>query len=405
MVVNPAAVGEQMGAPHAKVPPRFEQLHAGAALVLHRGSCLPLQFSYLSCRCCADVCPARVLHRAGNNLRLDDGCLSCGRCAAACPTGALSLPGLDVALVPAASAATVYIDCWKVPRHESPAICVRVPCVGAVSVGQWLALIANSGEVVALDRGWCERCSAGGTVHPAQASFTEARALLSAVGVPQAAMPRLLRRLLPARQMPESIPDARSERRIDRRRFFAGLAGELAEAATTYRGGSAPEPTPVCATRPGQVRAHERERRLAALAMLARRHGTRLPARLFPHIDISTRCRDHQVCASLCPTGALAVYEDGSASGVRFDALACIACGACADACPEQALSLHAESSGAVPATALSLTRHERRECYDCGACFSAIDDETHCPSCRKSRAAFAVFFGARGDSARAPPS
>jgi ferredoxin len=338
-------------------------------------------------------------------LQLDAGCLHCGRCAAACPTGALSLPGLSAALVAGTSAGTVYVDCRKVPPRESPADAVRVPCVGAVSVGQWLALAAKGGEVIALDRGWCRDCSAGGASHPAQAALTEACALLNEAGVPPTAMPRLLRRTLPAWQMPASIPDARSERRLDRRHFFAGLAGELAGVATAYRGAPAGEPTPTRATRPGQVRALERERRLAALATLAHRHGTRLPARLFPQIEISTRCRDHHVCASLCPTGALAAYADGGASGVRFDAFTCIACGACERACPEQALRLRAAGGDAVPTAAVVLTRHGRRECYDCGASFSAVAEESTCPSCRKSRAAFAPFFGARADSARAPPS
>jgi ferredoxin len=386
---------------------RCERLHATSSLGLRRAHCLSAQFPYLSCQCCVDSCPAKVLHRTDHQLQLDAGCLNCGRCAAVCPTGALSLPGLNAALAPGTSDRTLYVDCWKVPRSESPADAVRVPCVGAVSVGQWLALAAGGRVVMALDRGWCERCSAGGSIHPAQASLTEARVLLSETGVSQEAMPRLMRRLLPAWRMPRAIPAARAERHINRRRFFAGLAGELAEAATAYRGASdsGPTPTPTRATRPGQVRALERERRLAALALLARRRGTRLSPRLFPQIEISARCCDHHVCASLCPTGALAVYEDGGVSGVRFDAFACMACGACERACPEQALRLLAEGHGAVPTAAVVLTRHERRECYDCGASFSAVAEEPYCPSCRKSRGAFAMFFDARADGARAPPT
>lgn len=39
-------------------------------------------------------------------------------------------------------------------------------------------------------------------------------------------------------------------------------------------------------------------------------------------------------CQSVCPTGAIAVFESGVQSQVRLDLGSCIACGLCVDACP-----------------------------------------------------------------------
>lgn len=398
---------------------RFERLHSTSLLGFDRSSCLPLQFPYLTCKRCVDACPAGVLHRADDALRLEDGCLHCGRCVAACPTGALRASGFETGK-PARD--TVYLDCWKVPPEKSPAAAVRVPCLGGLTQSQWLALTvkSNGHGVVALDRGWCARCSAGaGETHPAATALTETRSLLHAISLPETQQPRLEPRPLPPERMPRQIPATDPAKGLGRRRFLQDLAREVTAAAVEMRGHE-PEPPEKRRRlgRPGALRARERERQLAWLALLARRRGSEMPAAVLPVVAIGAGCRNHRVCAALCPTGALRAYDAEGESGVAFDAYQCIACGHCERACPEHAIrfSAHGEAAAA-PERVLST--HQRRECVDCGLPFAdgiearaagqgwpggGFADPSRadrCPACRKSRAlvkqAFDQLFATRG--------
>lgn len=377
--------------PCAQPASGFRPLSPSATLAFDRSACLPVQAPYLSCSDCADVCPERVLHRTADGPVLDDGCLGCGRCVSACPTGALRAAGFGL---PERLVAPVFVDCWKVHPEASPAGALRVPCLGGVAVSQWLALAAASEPqgVVALDRGWCGRCTAGSpAAHPAAAALDTARDLLAAVS----AAPALLRielRRLPIRRLPHAIPGEDPAMMLGRRRFLRGLGRQFVATAAAWHDDPAPRvPDQLHA---GALRTPERDRRLLWLATLARGRGTALPASLFSTVTIGERCNNHRVCAALCPTGALAGYERDGTGGVAFDAFACIGCGHCERACPEQALRRSPAGTGPAPRRQrIALTGHRARECRGCGARFSAPGDSELCPPCAKSRALVGDLF------------
>lgn len=377
---------------------RYERLRPDASLGLWRDACLPLNFSYAHCRACEQACPVAALRVDSDWLSLTDACIGCGRCAAACPTGALGVGGCTVPASVARDADVVHVDCWKVPRSDSPPHALRVPCLGGLAVSQWLALVlvARGRPVIALDRGWCSRCPAGGGEHPAQANLKKARALLADIGMRRSDLPVLLTQRLPIATMPARIPAADEERAVSRRSFFSRLAREATATVVEVQTAdpAAGERRPA-ALKPGALRVPERDHRLALLTVLARRTGAPLPRQLLPAIAIGPNCCNHRVCAALCPTGALKSYQDENASGVWFDAGACIRCGCCEQGCPEKALRLMPPGSAANRAQTV-LTRHAQHECDECGTLFSATGDSGICPACHKSREAFSVFLAAR---------
>lgn len=382
----------------------FRRLNAQAPVGLRAGACLPLRTHHAECNACVTVCPVGVLARSDDGFSLADGCLGCGRCASVCPTGALAVQGFAPNPDDAGAAGTLAVDCHRVPAGLAPAGTLRVPCLGGLSVGRLLALRLAGGEgpLKLLDRGWCGTCPAGrGARHPARAALLEARAWLRQTGVPRALWPRLTRSQLPPAARPEPAGAAPSPP-VHRRDFFGELARELLAGAGAR---SAPRPAARAAVNPDrQRRSPERERRRLALAGLAARYGTTVPARFFPAVRIGDACRDHGLCAALCPTGALRVHAGDDVRGVAFDAAACIACGLCQAICPEQALRLQPEGGGTAD-TVIVLTGHATRACADCAQTFTASDRETRCPTCRKSRtfvqAGFKALFAGATDRAR----
>ncbi|MBI2294517.1 MAG: 4Fe-4S binding protein [Betaproteobacteria bacterium] len=366
--------------------------------------CLRLRSRYSDCDQCAQACPPRVLRVSHERIELADGCLRCGQCSAACPTEALQIEGFAADPAPAAaSKAPLHVDCWKVAASDSPRDAVRVPCLGGIAPHRLVRWHAASGgrQIVLLDRGWCDECRAGsGANHPAQEALAAARALLAALGVAEAALPRLGNLPLPRTRMPAEIPEPLAARPLSRREFFSGMTRAAARAIAPVVAGEGGERGQSRGARPGKVETTARSQLLAQAAALGKRRGRPLPAELFPALRVSDACRNHQVCATTCPTGALQAYAngDGAAAGIAFDAQACIACGDCTRACPEQALALLPQGDGEAPQGITVLTRWTLRECHDCGHEFADSGSSSVCPTCRKTReltrASFSQLFG-----------
>jgi len=390
-------------------PPTFQPIRPEYAVTFERSRCLRLRSRYNNCELCAQACPARVLRVTDTSVELGEGCLRCGQCSAACPTEALQTEGFAVSPPPAASSRTpLYVDCWKVPAADSQHDAIRVPCLGGIALHhlvQWHAA-AEGRQIALIDRGWCGQCGAGcGAPHPAQETLDAARALLSELGVPEQALPRMESLPLPRVQMPAEIPEPLAAQSLSRREFFAGFTRNTARAIAPM---AAVQPNEDAQSRRAHVAKIEisaRSQLLAQAAVVGGRHGRPLPAELFPALRIADACCNHQVCAATCPTRALQAYEseDGAAAGIAFDAAACIACGDCTRACPERALTLVPQGDGEVPRGATALTRWTLRECFDCGHEFADSGSSSVCSTCRKTRelarASFSQLFG----SARNP--
>jgi len=137
------------------------------------------------------------------------------------------------------------------------------------------------------------------------------------------------------------------------------------------------------------------------------RRGRMLPAGLSPALWVSDDCRNHQVCAAVCPTAALRVYASDAraATGIALDAGRCIACGDCTRACPERALTLAAQREGSAQDGVTVLTRWNLRDCRDCGDGFADPGPGVVCPTCRKTRALARTDFSRLFSSAgKGPP-
>ncbi len=368
----------------------FRRLNVQAPVGLRAEACLPLRTHRAECDACVTVCPVGVLHRSDAGFSLAEGCLGCGRCAAVCPMGALRVDGFSIGLPAAARGRALAVDCRKVPPEISSERAVRVPCLGGLAVSDLLALrlVAGRRAVVLHDRGWCAQCPAGGGAsHPLETALSTTRAWLAETGVPARLLPRLERRPLPPAVRPSGTPAAPHAMSAPRRAFLKRLTGEF---GTALSEAVAPEAAAARAANPRPAReparSFERERRIGLLRRLAANYGGRVPAELFPVLEVDASCRNHQLCATLCPTGALRAYSAKETRGIAFDAAACIACCQCLSACPEQAISLLPRRGNHPPRQPSRLTHHAGRGCVQCGREFYDRSDEVLCLGCRRAQ-------------------
>jgi ferredoxin len=389
---------------HAVAEPlQFKRLREGYPLGLREDACLALLSPrYASCRACEEICPARALKVGESALELAETCVNCGRCAAACPMGALGIPGFSVLEIRPAAGKPVAVECWKVPAEISAPDAVRVPCTGGLSAGRIveLAVMAGARPVQILDRGWCAACRAGGgKAHPAAAALERARGLLEKAGMEAGSLPGIVSATLPVDYMPMEIPAPISQQTLSRRAFFGALASKTTAAVDQVRPlapraearrkrGFEREPVP----------SRERSRQLRGLHHLTQRSGRPMPGSLFHRVEVSDACRNHLLCAKVCPTGALDVYEEETRSGLVFDSYTCIGCGLCAEVCPSDALRLLPNGNNPVPAQPVQLTGFGQKGCPRCGQVYDATAGEEVCPQCAKrnhlASSAFRTLFG-----------
>lgn len=368
------------------------RMRESSELSVSDASCLRLRSRYSECSFCVGACPVGAIRFSDDSLDVSSACLGCARCAGACPTGALKVNRFpDFAVLPRAAleADVLEVECARVPRWAAAKNALRLRCAGGIGAHDLLGLYAEREcrNARVIDRGLCGDCPASDRGrHPAAAAVSAARALLEGFGAPYAEGVAFEFRRLPQGARPLPAPHAEPEPDASRRDFLRRLAG-------------IPQGEPAADAAPARLAAKlipiQKTRTLRALQRIAAMAGGTMPAALLPKIEIRERCANHGVCVALCPTGALRRYEADGESGMEFDASACIACGDCRNACPEQAVRLMSQAKGSVAAGATRITRWVVRECYECGREFADSGAGNLCPPCRKTRASFSQLFGA----------
>ncbi len=353
------------------------------AVVYSSDRCLARWAPHVACEACLAVCPPKAIRTGERRIVSDGRCVGCGRCATVCPTGAIETTGYRPAIAAAGMAETdapVVVECRRVPAADCPAGAVRLPCLGGLAEADLidLRLAAGNRPVHLIDRGWCGACPAGGAEHPAWRVVERVARLLTEMGAAELS-PALVSRPEPRRRSGARADDIDAVAAPGRRALLRRLtaAPEADEAPTR----------PLCDGLPVEPLA--RKRTHAALERLADRLGVpAAPSSFYATVSISGRCRNHQVCVAVCPTGALAADTGATAASVVFESVRCIACGACARHCPEHAISLQPEGRPRPGDSERSvLSRHPLRACEGCGRRFAEPGTATLCLSCRKTRA------------------
>ncbi|RZI40402.1 hypothetical protein EGT07_23995 [Herbaspirillum sp. HC18] len=371
------------------VPERYRPFDGEARLLFWRDACVSARSAPDACRRCEEICPAAALSVRNDGPELLNACLGCGRCAAACPTGALAVKGFSNATLPTGNA-TIRVECWKVPRTLHRGDTISVPCVGGVTLPQllgWSAAAADR-QILFVEHGWCSSCAAGEVRHPGNAVLLQANRVLEACGRSSGTLLAWESHPLPLKLMPRDIPQPVAAETIGRRAFFRRFVSEVAASVPPPPAALAPiKPLrrQSSCPMPAQEQVH------ALLQQISAHYGNASPDALRPVLKISDGCQHHGVCGGVCPTGALAMYDEAGESGIEFNPNTCIACGLCARSCPESAITIDAQGGSA---GIRRLTRYTSAVCTNCHREYAGDAHGKLCPACEKQRAQARNLFG-----------
>ena len=339
--------------------------------------CVVVRNRHASCMRCAQACTSGAISVEDGAVNVDpDLCAGCGTCATVCPTCALEArhPADSELAVRAHEALdacgdTLVVACDSLWRRNADTIdadrAVRVTCLGRVEESLLVDAAARGAKRILLVHGPCECCPRSPGMHTYVEVVDNANLLLETWGSParvevREKLPRCVR-------LPEG--DGRPMQvgpgfDSSRREVFSQVGDAVAGMLTPQDGqqADAPGQQPVDSAQagdgvdqvPGALKTmldgtlphflpDRRERLLDALAELGEPAEVAIETRLWGRVSIDvSRCKGCLMCATFCPTGAIAKVESEDGDVVLEHRPAdCVKCRCCTDVCPTDALTLY----------------------------------------------------------------
>lgn len=329
-------------AAHAHVGAAFAAVD-GAAIRVHRGRCAKVRNRNVDCLKCAAACTSGCISLEEGELIIDASkCVGCGTCATVCPTCALealnpSDAELKAACLRAARASgderAVVVACHPAQQALGDAVgadaVVPVVCAGRVDESLLVALAAEGVRQVTVLCGPCDRCAQRHGRDTIELVTATARRLLNAWGG----------------DLDIVVADCPSDSAANG--AVACTPAASAQAATAGdEASSEPAAEKLLHVMKDGTLPHflpdRRERLLDALAQLGSPVEGALESRLWGAVVIDgARCASCRMCATFCPTGAIAKFDDADGTlGVTHAPGDCVKCGSCQDICPTGAIAL-----------------------------------------------------------------
>ena len=277
------------------------------------------------CTACADICPAAAVTLEPAPKFDPNTCLACDACTAACPTSALQgrLSPLEILhdACQSAQGGGAMLACQAVSTKNDAA--TRVPCISALTAEFYAGLALNGVDHITLYSADCGDCPLQSSLSQADDAVTDAKHLLSRLGLS----------LDVKRQVGMPPVAAAPSAGLSRRELFTRFVKKQTSSDS--------EKLQMWADAVGW-------RHALLLANLLQTHvpteGIALPvqAGAWGAVTVDARCIGCQMCARLCPTGALAatIEESDNTITLWFCAANCTACGLCEKVCFKHAVKI-----------------------------------------------------------------
>ena len=330
-----------------------------ADITVHQNRCAVVRNRNATCMKCAEVCTSGCISYNDNELIISpEKCIGCGTCATVCPTCALEAHRPNDAellhrCIQAMRAADgeVVIACEQIVNAAEGLLdlekVVSVTCLGRVEESLLVTLAVAGAKHVSLVEGKCASCEHATGLHMAEQVRDTANTLLETWNSDM--------RVDLVKKFPHQVRlEGKSSFDAGKRRFFAEVGSEAKAAAGTTADYAVKETLGIeekpesrfqkvmeDGTLPHFI-PDRRERLLDALAQLGEPASGKLETRLWGAVVIDgTKCVSCRMCATFCPTGAIAKFDDADGTlGVAHTPGDCVKCGSCGDVCPAGAITL-----------------------------------------------------------------
>lgn len=318
------------------------------------------------CRLCIDGCPTQAIGFAPEGIAFDAAaCVACGFCVRVCPTGVFD--GHDetprllqcVAALPHRTALDLLCSYAPATASGGGDATVQIEgCLASLGTAAYLGLAALGVERVGVRVEACAECPIGVLRGEIERVCEDARCLAQVDVAAVDVLPR------PTARVPLHTTRAPQ---MSRRSLFRRAVG------------SEPPLALLPDASPPNGKAPPRERR-ALLHVLEHLPAERIAdSAYFPLFAASAACTACQVCATVCPTGALWFEAVEGVFELGFAPLACTECGLCVELCAPGALQ-PVKAVAYAEAQPVVLLSGSVRECNRCHALY--VGEGPLCPAC-----------------------
>lgn len=356
-------------------------------ILLDPKQCLHTQDSHSACAACFEICPVDAITAGKPPSLASDVCQSCMACLPVCPVGAYHADDDVAALlncVTHVEGKTIELLCGVHPHPdqgvETEAIGIRTRgCLAGLGVGAYLTLSALGMERILARTDACRACKWHSLDSQISPQTAQANRFLSAWG--RAETVTCVGEISTPVERP--LWDAHNPP-LSRRDLFRMMSkqGQVAMARAMEDGVGAPH------RQPGR----DRMRLLAAVLHLPKpSNSICLEDFDFALVVVSEACTACGACARACPTEALRFEKNDSEMqfSLIFSAKACIGCDICDHVCLPDAIGIdHAPSFEMIFSTnePIIVASGQLARCERCKTLMAAREGVKLCPLCQYRR-------------------
>jgi ferredoxin len=340
-------------------------------ITIHEERCVAVRNRNSHCHICGDACVSGCISVQENQFVVDQSkCIGCGTCATVCPTAAIEAkhPHDDDVIryversIEATEGKPVFA-CSRLCKSQygtyDQSVVIELPCLGRLDEFLYCSFLLRGATEINLVCADCADCP----YHRGRNTIDLVIATMDALSATWG----FAHHIKLTQKMPEHVKVKKrlfggNTERIDgmsRRDFFTQLKKNVAEIAVdTVEGKISNKPSTqeddtslrkrIMMREDGDFSRyipHRCEQLLNMLDHMGEAQGTSVETRLWGnvHIDLD-RCNSCRMCATFCPTGALAKFDDEDGIfGIEHYPVDCVQCRLCEDICMKKCLTVSSE--------------------------------------------------------------